>query len=607
MKKNLKKIVSLLLVLFLSVLVYSEFGVTDIRADSTYELKTLSGIWTSVDGGKDISGVGTNQIKWGKPSTSGNQSGMKFVGSEQQTFQEDEYFILGTFTHSNWPVYNAANGVTLRISLEFAEPIPISTTDEYYFEIDETPNSKGSCPPWQVSSTPCDDMVVFPNISSEQTFFIGNKDCVLEIVGIANSAQDSDVLPYFITEESKNSTAYLVGTLSCEFAPAACGELHGNDYDCGLEEEDWETDSFCLVGDPEPLNPSFPLEGETTEWECVNDEERVSCSAIREPSPICGSYDRIFEYDEATDWPSGGEYCSLGTNSSSPDFPDPGQEVTWECLNSGCSVSCKAERIYPKPWISTRGGLVYSGGNVKLSIQEVLYTDVIANIAQTYTKIVDEEVELSTELLTVGGDVLDLQSRKYFYDLLNYNQRLATPWYQNLLDRAEKVDPQGENWTLVENEKDFNFNLDICETDQHVYFVENNLNVNPEEYEFESSTNGCIFVVKENIYIKQGDYKSEGAESPQYDIVRGYFISDGTVYIEEDEGTGEINDGLKIVGGIFATGSEISVEIDRGLQLKDNLTHPALILFHDTRYLDISRRILGDSFGGYIRDLGFKE
>jgi len=53
--------------------------------------------------------------------------------------------------------------------------------------------------------------------------------------------------------------------------------------------------------------------------------------------PICGSNAR--EYTTATEFP--GIFCSVGTVSEEPNFPEAGEEVTWRCLKDG-EVECKA-------------------------------------------------------------------------------------------------------------------------------------------------------------------------------------------------------------------------------------------------------------------------
>ena len=64
------------------------------------------------------------------------------------------------------------------------------------------------------------------------------------------------------------------------------------------------------------------------------------------PAPVvgsCGSRATTFSHDVSS-WPSGSSYCSSGSASSQPGFPDAGQSVSWQCVGAGGTVSCAAER-----------------------------------------------------------------------------------------------------------------------------------------------------------------------------------------------------------------------------------------------------------------------
>ncbi len=586
----------------LFVLILCSFYSNELYAN-TYQLDSVSGIWTRVDGGTNIRGRGTKEIRWGEPAPgSSATSGLRFSGSGKQTFTEGETFELATLTHFNWPIYNAADGARLKLSMRFSSPIANPELDHFYFEVDETPNIQGACPPWQITTTPCDDMITFPDIYDEQSFVIGNRECVLEIRGFTDSYPGGNVLPYFITEEYKNSTAYLVGKLSCVTASAICGDLDGENYACGTQT--WPSNDFCLVGEPKPsdISDKFPQEGETVNWECLNDGESVDCSARREPDPLCGGYANTFDYNQEN-WPTGSSYCSIGTPTATPAYPGVGEEVEWFCESEKqpkCSSSkCVAKRGEPNPWISTRGGFVHSGNDITFMIRDIFYPSLIGPGS--------EKVSLSTELLTLYG-TLDVTGEQLYYKLQNYEKKLTHPWYEELLLKAQKANPQGNKWSIVQNENDSKFNLNLCRNSQHIYFVQGDLNVNPSLYKNlgVDSINGCIFIVKGNINIKAGDDESLNSTLPKYDIVRGYFVSDSTITIKKDE-VGDVNDGLKIVGGLFATGPGTSVKIERALLPEHNMDYPTVVLFHDARYLDIARKILGDSFSGYIRDIGLKE
>jgi uncharacterized repeat protein (TIGR01451 family) len=185
-----------------------------------FAFTSISGIWIDTDGGQYITGLNTNEVRWGDPAGS-QKSGLRFDGSGQQSFDSGETFYLGMLTHMNWGVYSgtAANGATLQITLDFEEPDVSDKVLTYDFEIEETLNQYGSCLWWQETSTPCDDMVTFPTIYGSESFQLGDKLYTLEIVGFVDSYPGGSPVSQFITEEQQNNTAYLVGRLSSVLVP----------------------------------------------------------------------------------------------------------------------------------------------------------------------------------------------------------------------------------------------------------------------------------------------------------------------------------------------------------------------------------------------------
>ncbi len=191
------------------------------NANDPIALSSVTGIWTSVTGGSNITGVNTNEVKWG--SGTFGKSGLRFDSSGLQSFDAGENFYLGALTHLNYPITNAANGATLKITLEFEKPnVTPNPEFSFYFDIDETNNTDAwgrplpveECPAWQKSNTPCDDRITFPSIDEEASFAIGDKLYTLKIEGFVDSYPSGVPVSSFITEEHENNTAFLVGSLS---------------------------------------------------------------------------------------------------------------------------------------------------------------------------------------------------------------------------------------------------------------------------------------------------------------------------------------------------------------------------------------------------------
>ncbi len=180
-----------------------------------YALTSVSGVWTNVTGGSNITGINTEEIRWGVPSGS-QKSGLRFDGSGVQTFNSGNSFYLGALTHMNWGTLSgAASGAKLNITLSFSKPTLSPNPDfSFDFSIEETSNSYGHCPSWQSSLTPCDDRISFPVSYGSRSFTIGDKLFTLRIDGFVNQYPSGSTVSQFITEEQKNNVAYLVGSLS---------------------------------------------------------------------------------------------------------------------------------------------------------------------------------------------------------------------------------------------------------------------------------------------------------------------------------------------------------------------------------------------------------
>ncbi len=421
-----------------------------------------------------------------------------------------------------------------------------------------------------------------------------------------------------------------------------CGSHHGQTFP--YTRTSWPSGSFCSRGSARPSSPGFPSLGGRTSWSCRNvDGVQVSCWARRNPPPppTCGTNSMTFEATD-TDWPEDGTFCGRGTSdpeASELEFPRAGETTNWTCSyfdEFNDPVDCEAKRLLPPSWISTRGGLFHVEGSSFLEMQSTLYSKFkppgdsppsrsrgylpplsirgmsVMPMPGTDIELIDvgEKTSLSSELLTLTSDTLpSVGWKEKVYKLLNYSKRINVPWYGILLNRAQVRDPSGSLWSEVEGS---NLDLNICKNNRHVYFVNGDLEVNPLDYEDLGleGINGCIFVVKGNVTIDSGDYKSEGMDetdfysAPGYDLVRGFFLVDGVIDIPFVDGDEDLRDGLKVVGGLFATGGDSSINLGRCLYIH-NHKFPALIVFHDVRYSNLAREVFGNI--SYIRDIGFIE
>jgi hypothetical protein len=193
-------------------------------AAPTVTINSVTGKWTSLTGGAGISGLNTNSVKWGLPTTN-PQSGYQFVGvapPPQGPYLEDVPFNLGTFTHFNNPI-NAGSSITQAIlEVTFDLTFNAGQVDEtnlptfmstYLFNHDETPNGDNPCKygganGQGVNINGCADKVtpvINPDLSD--SIEIGGLIYYLSVAGF-------DVGSSFLTVEGKDNVATLKGVFT---------------------------------------------------------------------------------------------------------------------------------------------------------------------------------------------------------------------------------------------------------------------------------------------------------------------------------------------------------------------------------------------------------
>ena len=195
-----------------------------------------SGKWTAVNGGDGVTGVNTNEVRWGDPNNSDNpgriKSGLRFDGQSVSSAFGQE-FCLGKLTHFNYPISDAASGATLKVTLDFSTPALPDAPFTYQMTIDETSNG-GVCGgtgsnkcAYSPCDLPCPDKISWPATPpADQTFTIGDDTYTLQILGIKDSCSGGSSLPYFITQEKRNNEGYLVGRIVLTSRPDAIDDFY---------------------------------------------------------------------------------------------------------------------------------------------------------------------------------------------------------------------------------------------------------------------------------------------------------------------------------------------------------------------------------------------
>ncbi|WP_210115066.1 THxN family PEP-CTERM protein [Roseovarius aestuariivivens] len=186
---------------------------SDARAMPVSDLfiDSVTGVWTAVSGAT-VSGLGSNEIRWGTPTTTGGeQSGYRFDGAAPPTqgpYSEGQVFDLGSFTHFNFPIF--APSITFaELEVTTAGTVggaAFSITSVFDFDHFETPNDGSPCAAGGVQ--PCPDLVTPTlNIGASESVSVGGVDYFISVTGF-------DIGTGFLTLEGQSNTAQLQGTFT---------------------------------------------------------------------------------------------------------------------------------------------------------------------------------------------------------------------------------------------------------------------------------------------------------------------------------------------------------------------------------------------------------
>jgi hypothetical protein len=122
------------------------------------------------------------------------------------TIESNVEFKIGTLTHFNFPIYYAATGATLTLSIEVPGAGGFMADFPVRFLIDETTNVPEACP-YPSGSNPCSDKVSW-SLPEPRAISIGGNVYALNIKGFqpAGSPTTAD---HFISQEGSSNTADL--------------------------------------------------------------------------------------------------------------------------------------------------------------------------------------------------------------------------------------------------------------------------------------------------------------------------------------------------------------------------------------------------------------
>lgn len=186
------------------------------------DLESVSGQWRNPIGGDNVSGVGTEEIRWGGDHDT-KHSGYRFDGAPDlpTTVNNGDAFTLGTMTHFNYPIQqgSAIEGVSLDVMADFSQGGGSQTTGPYQFSFthDETPNNametNTECV-WFICWTDkswsgdVDDVVYLDDAITSSEFQFGGKTYSMNLLGFENHQES------FETPEDKTTSVDLLASLN---------------------------------------------------------------------------------------------------------------------------------------------------------------------------------------------------------------------------------------------------------------------------------------------------------------------------------------------------------------------------------------------------------
>ena len=335
-------------------------------------------------------------------------------------------------------------------------------------------------------------------------------------------------------------------------------------------------------------------------------------------------------------------------------------------FDQACNDTLGSETINLNPWITAKGGLVYSGGSVGVNVKDVEgQWDALRDML---TRVEPEELDIATELVSSRDDYIKdlirpLAGAVKAHSVFNSNSR--TTWFEYLKGKLEMYkgglngfsqasltevqtlsgipECQGKPCYYLSEQEGETVNIpENFECDgKALIMVDGNIHIEPDiwngstkrtevvtgtnryytyEDKADNSIEGCIFVASGDITIGAGDWKTgnaEGYEKIRYDYIEAFMVAGNKIDIQLVDvfypNTNDrifMRDGLEIHGGLVAFGNnlnsgESAVQVNRSLVLFNNFL-PTVVTSWDPRYAKLSEIFFGTSAAMYKREVGFK-
>jgi hypothetical protein len=302
------------------------------------------------------------------------------------------------------------------------------------------------------------------------------------------------------------------------------------------------------------------------------------------------------------------------------------------------------------PWMTSKGGFVYSGGNVGSQAKD--YTTSAAFLSAGANPILRHvlasELDIATESVTSRANTIYNFIHPDFgavraSGIYNSNSE-TTGWYEYLKGRLYQQEAAGigvkrfildasgvktsdfcgsaSNYCYHQTDNgDFSVpkSFEVCDK-KTLIMASGDIYLEPDIFNGgEDNLNGCIFLAGGSIYVGAGEWKTDTVtfiEQTEYDYLEAYLLAEDKINIELVDVVDQNNDpiftrdGLEIYGGLVAFGKNVSggesaVQVNRSFGLW-NAYIPVVATTWDPRYAKIAEGFFGPVSATYKREVGFK-
>ena len=287
----------------------------------------------------------------------------------------------------------------------------------------------------------------------------------------------------------------------------------------------------------------------------------------------------------------------------------------------GCNTNAQYEDINLNPWMTTKGGTVYSASGITNAPKDVAGLPALDGV---FVKLTSAELDTGTELISAKNDILpellhpelkavravniyDSNDRKsYWFD--HFKEKLATERVSGATKIATPTSTCASGVCYVYSTNNITLNTGFECTSKILVMSEGNITINPDITSSSTST-GCIFVAKGNIYIGAGTYKTGVNTNVRYDYLDAYLMAQGQIIFNLADTDKSIRDGIEINGGLVAFGNGVTsgsaINILRNLKLL-NISNPTVVTNYDYKYPNIATQFFGVEAPIYKQEIGFK-